>query len=98
MWGLDRRTHSSRNWIEYLRNTEVPVVKRDPDPRVSSSSFAAFCRRFSIDELPLIHVVSGRMRLAGPRPLTRRELDVYYRDASAEMLSVLRASLDSVCR
>jgi exopolysaccharide production protein ExoY len=89
MWDLDRRTHSSRNWIEYLRNTEVPVVKRDPDPRVTSS-FAAFCRRFSIDELPqLIHVVSGRMRLAGPRPLTRRELDVYYRDASAEMLSVL---------
>jgi exopolysaccharide production protein ExoY len=75
-------------WIEYLENAELPVVKNGPDPRVTSP-FAAFCRRFSLDELPqLIHVMSGRMRLVGPRPLTQLELEVYYGDASKEVLSV----------
>jgi exopolysaccharide production protein ExoY len=78
----------TRGWIEYLENAELPVVKKGPDPRVTSS-FAAFCRRFSIDELPqLIHVVSGKMRLVGPRPLTQTEMAIYYGDAAAEVLSV----------
>jgi exopolysaccharide production protein ExoY len=90
MWD-DRKSRGARNsrgWIEYLENTELPVIKNGPDPRVTSS-FAAYCRRFSIDELPqLIHVVSGRMRLVGPRPLTQLELEIYYRDAAKEVLSV----------
>jgi exopolysaccharide production protein ExoY len=75
--------------VEYLEDTEIPTVKTGSDPRVSSR-FAAFARRFSLDELPqLVHVVEGRMRLAGPRPLTRLELDAYYGPHSAEVLSVL---------
>ena len=58
------------------------------DPRVSSG-FARFCRRFSIDELPqLLHVVSGRMALVGPRPLTRSELEAHYQDDTGEILMV----------
>ena len=75
-------------WIEYLPDAEAPVIKRGPDPRVTSR-FARFCRRFSIDELPqLAHVASGKMRFAGPRPLTQIELEVHYREAAEEILSV----------
>ena len=34
----------------------------------------------------LLHVVSGKMRLVGPRPLTQCELDLYYGDAAWEVL------------
>jgi lipopolysaccharide/colanic/teichoic acid biosynthesis glycosyltransferase len=81
-----------RGWIqyviEYLSDTHVPVFKGTRDPRVTSR-LAVFCRRFSLDELPqLIHVLSGRMRLVGPRPITREEWDEYYGPSSAEVLAV----------
>lgn len=75
--------------VEYLYETEIPIVKTEADPRVTSR-FAAFARRFSLDELPqFLHVVQGKMRLAGPRPLTRLELDVFYGDAAEEILQAL---------
>jgi exopolysaccharide production protein ExoY len=80
------------NWteflVEHLRDTHVPTFKGANDPRVTSR-LASFCRRFSLDELPqLIHVLSGRMRLVGPRPITFTEWDRYYGDSSLEVLSV----------
>jgi len=87
MW--DRRMKSAApGWIEYLSDTSVPVIKGAPDPRVTSR-FAAFCRRYSVDELPqLLQVAAGRMCLVGPRPLTPQELDAYYGSDSGEVLSV----------
>jgi exopolysaccharide production protein ExoY len=95
-WLLKLRTmwegtcsESERVWVEYLEETEIPIIKTSADPRVTSR-FAAFARRFSLDELPqLIHVVQGKMRLVGPRPLTRLELDAFYGDSSEEILQVL---------
>jgi len=76
MWGAAAN-------IEYMAE-----MKTSLDPRVTSR-VAAFCRRFSLDELPqLMHVVSGRMSLVGPRPLTPGELKRYYGPAAAEVLSV----------
>jgi len=66
----------------------VPEMKTAQDPRVTSR-VAGFCRRYSLDELPqLLHVVSGRMSLVGPRPLTPSELKRYYGSSAAEVVSV----------
>jgi lipopolysaccharide/colanic/teichoic acid biosynthesis glycosyltransferase len=88
MWGRTRAAQGNASWIEYLSDTPVPVIKGAPDPRVTSR-LAGLFRRYSVDELPqLLHVVSGRMGLVGPRPLTPQELALYYGPDCAEVLSV----------
>jgi exopolysaccharide production protein ExoY len=93
IWVLKVRTmwpggSGAEGWVERLDDPDVPPVKRRLDPRITSR-FAAFCRRHSIDELPqLVHVLTGRMRLIGPRPMTRQELDEHYREWAEEVLSV----------
>ena len=85
MWG----TEPSRSFalIEDVYDT-VPVAKDKRDPRVVSS-FAAICRRYSLDEIPqLYHVARGQMSLVGPRPITREELDKYYGPHASEVLQL----------
>jgi len=78
----------SWGWVQYVNANPVKEAKLSSDPRINSR-FARFCRRHSIDELPqLWHVVRGEMSLVGPRPLTRGEVDRYYQEHSAELLSV----------
>lgn len=73
-------------WGDCLNEEPLEGTKPFADPRVTSR-FARLCRRHSIDELPqLVHVISGKMALVGPRPLTRRELDRYYGEDAAEMV------------
>jgi lipopolysaccharide/colanic/teichoic acid biosynthesis glycosyltransferase len=73
--------------LEHVVDEHGPARKDDHDPRITSS-FARFCRRFSIDELPqLWHVVRGEMSLVGPRPLTRSELLEYYGPDAVEILA-----------
>jgi lipopolysaccharide/colanic/teichoic acid biosynthesis glycosyltransferase len=89
MWDRRDAPVASREWIEYLGESHVPVFKGGHDPRVTSP-LARLCRRFSVDELPqLWHVVNGKMRLVGPRPITRAEWDEHYGAYAAEVLAVL---------
>jgi exopolysaccharide production protein ExoY len=92
----DARPGESSAWIERVIERLVERIVADPqqdnkdpaDPRVTSW-FGSFCRRHSIDELPqLWHVAGGEMSLVGPRPLTRAEIDRYYAEDAAELLSV----------
>ena len=84
MWGAED-SGCSMFTIERVSGG-VPVWKTAPDCRVTSR-FAAFCRRFSLDELPqLFHVLRGEMSLVGPRPLTAAELESHYGPDALEVL------------
>ena len=88
MWDGEADIRSRRRLVQRIANAAVPEIKTDDDPRVTSA-FAAFCRRYSIDELPqLWHVVRGEMSLVGPRPLTYSELETHYGYNASEVLSV----------
>jgi lipopolysaccharide/colanic/teichoic acid biosynthesis glycosyltransferase len=93
MWGSSAgavQSAGGQRWrlVEYLPDAYVPNSKCFRDPRITSS-LAAFLRRFSVDELPqLLHVVTGRMRLVGPRPITFAEWHEHYGESASEVLSV----------
>ncbi|MGJ5817441.1 sugar transferase [Paludibaculum fermentans] len=87
MWPR-QQTSTRVRLVERVRSAPLDERKGIPDPRISSR-FARLCRKFSVDELPqLWHVLSGRMALIGPRPLTPVELDVHYGKDMAEVLTL----------
>jgi exopolysaccharide production protein ExoY len=74
--------------VHRLSAAEAPLVAPHHKSARVTSRFAAFCRRYSVDELPqLWHVVLGDMALIGPRPLTQQELDTYYGPDAARIVA-----------
>jgi len=64
--------------VEYIDDEAGPAIKGPEDARVGGR-FARFCRRHSLDEIPqLVLVLTGRMSLVGPRPVTPGELARIY--------------------
>lgn len=61
--------------------------KLKDDPRITR--MGKFLRTTSLDELPQIfHILTGKMSLVGPRPVTREEIDTYYKEMADLCLSV----------
>jgi exopolysaccharide production protein ExoY len=94
IWVLKLRTiwkgHSGKPFVlvHRLSPSDAPLMPPNQKNARVTSRFAAFCRRFSVDELPqLWNVVRGDMALVGPRPLTSEELETYYGPDAASVIS-----------
>ncbi len=69
---MRRDAEALKSALAHLNETEGPTFKSGNDPR--TTPFGRFLRRMSLDELPqLLHVLSGKMSLVGPRPLPAEE-------------------------
>jgi exopolysaccharide production protein ExoY len=94
MWKGDVADRSI--FIHRLSPVEAPLLTPQSKAARVTNRFAAFCRRYSVDELPqLWHVVVGEMALVGPRPLTQQELDAYY-GADAVRIVAVRPGLSGL--
>jgi len=88
MWPSGRDGRGIPPLLEQVESEPASDVKSHLDPRVTSR-FAAFCRRYSLDECPqLWQVVTGEMALVGPRPLMAEEIEAFYGARASELLSM----------
>jgi len=68
--------HMEIDDLRHLNQLDGPVFKIKDDPRITPAG--RFMRKYSIDELPqLVHVLTGKMSLVGPRPPLPAEVATY---------------------
>jgi lipopolysaccharide/colanic/teichoic acid biosynthesis glycosyltransferase len=67
---------SLKKELVHLNEMTGPVFKINDDPRVTR--VGCFLRKYSVDELPqLLHVLTGKLSLVGPRPALPEEVEKY---------------------
>jgi lipopolysaccharide/colanic/teichoic acid biosynthesis glycosyltransferase len=76
---------ADRHELDELNEQSGPVFKIEDDPRITP--LGGLLRKGSIDELPqLLHVLSGKMSLVGPRPAIPGEVAEYNERTSQRLL------------
>jgi exopolysaccharide biosynthesis polyprenyl glycosylphosphotransferase len=73
--------------FEHLNEAKGPIFKIANDPRITR--VGRFLRRSSLDELPqMFHVLTGKMSLVGPRPMSLRDVDRFDQGIQRKRFSV----------
>ena len=73
--------------VEHLNEADGPNFKIEDDPRITK--IGRFIRRTSIDELPqLFNVILGDMSLVGPRPMSKRDVNLFDKGSQRKRFSV----------
>ena len=73
--------------VEHLNEAGGPIFKIANDPRLTR--VGKFLRRSSLDELPqVLQVLSGKMSLVGPRPMSVRDVDRFEEGIQRRRFSV----------
>lgn len=84
------------NIEKYLTEEQLALwnKERKVDNDVRITRVGKFIRKTSLDELPqLFNILSGKMSFVGNRPITKKELEIWYSSEEQKLLETIKPGL-----